>query len=123
MGIGGAMLTSLNTLFDPSAYLPPRYTFLIWAMLIVGGSGNNLGAVFGAIFIYLLWEMSEPISQFLFLNGAAVLEASFEGWQAPADLAGRASQMRVIVIGLALLVTMRFAPRGVLPERQDLGKR
>ncbi len=123
MGLGGAMLTSLNTLFDPSAYLPPRYTFLIWAMLIVGGSGNNLGAVFGAIFIYLLWEMSEPISQFLFLNGAAVLQAMFEGWEPPSDLEGRASQMRVIVIGLALLVTMRFAPRGVLPERQGLRKR
>ncbi len=118
MGIGGAMLTTLNALFDPSAYLPPRYTFLIWAMLIVGGSGNNLGAVFGAIFIYLLWEMSEPIAQFLFLNGAAVIEATVASWEAPADLASRASQMRVIVIGLALIVTMRFAPRGVLPERQ-----
>ena len=120
MGIGGAMLVSLNTLFDPSAYRPPRYTFLIWAMLIVGGSGNNLGAVFGAIFIYLLWEMSEPIAQFLFLNGAAVLEAHFDAWQTPADLAARASQMRVIVIGLALIVTLRFAPRGVLPERRKI---
>ncbi len=118
MGVGGAMLTSLNTLFDPSGYLPPRYTFLIWAMLIVGGSGNNLGAVFGAIFVYLLWEMSEPIAQFLFLNGAALLEAHVQGWQAPVDLPARASQMRVIVIGLALILTLRFAPRGVLPERR-----
>ncbi len=117
MGVGGAMLTSLNTLFDPSAYLPPRYTFLIWAMLIVGGSGNNLGAVFGAIFIYMLWEMSEPIAQFLFLGGADLLMALFPGWEPPVDLASRASQMRVIVIGVALIVTMRYAPKGVIPER------
>ncbi len=117
MGIGGAMLTSLATLFNPSAYHPPRYTFLIWAMLIVGGSGNNLGAVFGALFIYMLWEMSEPIAQFLFLGGADALAAVFPGWEPPADLASRASQMRVIVIGMALIITMRYAPKGVIPER------
>lgn len=117
MGIGGAMLTSLNTLFNPAAYHPPRYTFLIWAMLIVGGSGNNLGAVFGALFIYMLWEMSEPIAQFLFLGGADMLMALFPGWEPPSDLASRASQMRVIVIGLALIITMRYAPKGVIPER------
>ena len=82
-----------------------------------GGSGNNLGAVFGAIFIYMLWEMSEPIAQFLFLGGADLLVAMFPGWEPPVDLASRASQMRVIVIGVALIVTMRYAPKGVIPER------
>ncbi|GJL83330.1 MAG: branched-chain amino acid ABC transporter permease [marine bacterium B5-7] len=117
MGIGGAMLVSLNTLFDPSSYHPPRYTFLIWTMLIVGGSGNNLGAVFGALFIYMLWEMSEPIAQFLFFGGADMLTALIPGFEPPVDLASRASQMRVIVIGVALIATMRYAPKGVIPER------
>jgi len=117
MGIGGAMLVSLNTLFDPSAYLPPRYTFLIWVMMIIGGSGNNFGAVFGAIFVYMLWEMAEPVAQVLFLGGADLLQSIFPGFEPPADLASRASQMRVIVIGLALIITMRYAPRGVIPER------
>ncbi|MCP4818813.1 MAG: branched-chain amino acid ABC transporter permease, partial [Shimia sp.] len=43
-GIGGAMMTTLDGQLTPGTYQPLRYTFLIWVMVIVGGSGNNLGA-------------------------------------------------------------------------------
>ncbi|MEC8155894.1 MAG: branched-chain amino acid ABC transporter permease, partial [SAR324 cluster bacterium] len=48
IGIAGAMLTTLDGQFTPGSYIPLRYTFLIWVMVILGGSGNNLGAVLGA---------------------------------------------------------------------------
>ena len=45
VGIAGAMLITQSGLFTPASFLPLRYTFLIWVMVIVGGSGNNIGAI------------------------------------------------------------------------------
>ena len=52
LGVSGAMLTTLDGQFTPTGYQPLRYTFLIWVMVIVGGSGNNLGAVLGGFVIW-----------------------------------------------------------------------
>ncbi len=46
VGIAGAMMVTHDGLFTPGSYRPMRYTFLIWVMVIVGGSGNNFGAIF-----------------------------------------------------------------------------
>ena len=54
VGIAGAMLTTLDGQFTPASYQPLRFTFLIWVMVIVGGSGNNLGAVIGGFIIWFL---------------------------------------------------------------------
>ena len=52
VGVAGAMLVTLDGQFTPGSYNPLRYTFLIWVMVIVGGSGNNWGAVLGG---FLIW--------------------------------------------------------------------
>ena len=49
VGIAGAMLVTLDGQFNPTIYHPLRFTFLIWVMVIVGGSGNNFGAILGAL--------------------------------------------------------------------------
>ena len=51
----GAMLTTLDGQFTPVGYNPLRFTFLIWVMVIIGGSGNNWGAVLGGFFISFFW--------------------------------------------------------------------
>jgi branched-chain amino acid transport system permease protein len=48
IGLGGAALISFAGIFDPQGFAPLQHTFLIWVMVILGGAGNNLGAVFGA---------------------------------------------------------------------------
>ena len=60
VGIAGAMLVTLDGQFTPGSYNPLRYTFLIWVMVIVGGSGNNWGAVLGGFLIWYVWVMAEP---------------------------------------------------------------
>ena len=62
MGIGGAMLVSFVQIFDPSSYQPINHTFIIWVMIIVGGAGNNWGAIFGAVLIWIIWVISEPLA-------------------------------------------------------------
>ena len=116
MGLGGAVLVHFTSIFDPSGFVDLNHTFLIWVMVILGGAGNNRGAIFGAVFVYIVWTMSEPAALSLF-SLARDLGASWFGWVAPPDLDSRALQMRVFVIGLTITLVLRFAPQGVLPER------
>lgn len=114
MGIGGAMLVSFQQIYDPGSYQPINHTFLIWVMVIVGGAGNNWGAVFGALLIYLAWMISDPVSQFLF-NGLSHWTSQI-GWGEIPDIQSRASQMRVFVLGVVITIALRYAPRGLIPE-------
>ncbi len=116
IGLGGAALVGFNRIFDPSGFWPLNHTFLVWLMVILGGSGNNLGALFGSVFVYLLWTLSEPLAVLVFETGAGWAE-SLLGWSAPADLQARALQSRVLVIGVAIVLVLRLAPSGLLPER------
>ncbi|MGM0543612.1 MAG: branched-chain amino acid ABC transporter permease [Pseudomonadota bacterium] len=116
MGVGGGVLASFNSLFDPNGYLPLNHTFLVLVMVILGGPGNNLGTIFGAIAVYIIWIMSEPLA--LFLMDLAVAFGAFAfDWQAPANIDSRALQARVLVIGVLITLVLRFAPKGLLPER------
>lgn len=115
IGVGGAALSSFQKLFDPSGYIPINNTFLVWVMVIVGGMGNSFGAVLGALGIYLLWTMSEPVSRLVF-DQVSQLSTTF-GWGAIPDIDARAAQMRVFVLGLVITLALRFAPKGILPER------
>ncbi len=114
MGIGGAILVSFQQISDPGAFQPINHTFLIWVMVIVGGAGNNWGAVFGALLIYVTWIISDPIAQMLF-NWISVRSTDM-GWGAIPEIQSRASQMRVLVLGVVITVALRFAPRGLIPE-------
>ena len=40
-------------------------TFIIWCMLIVGGSGNNKGALLGSLVIWLIWSGTEFLTNLL----------------------------------------------------------
>ncbi len=116
IGIGGGALITFSSIFDPSSFLPLNHTFLVWVMVILGGAGNNLGTIFGALFVYVIWTMSEPAALFLFDQITYWGDRLFD-WQAPADMTTRALQMRVFVIGLTITLVLRFAPRGLIPER------
>ncbi len=114
MGIGGAILVSFVQVLDPSGYQPIDYTFLVWVMLIVGGAGNNWGAVFGAFFIYAVYQLSAPASFEIF----RVLSdwSAQVGWGAIPDMDSRSQQVRFILLGIVITVALRFAPKGLLPE-------
>lgn len=114
LGIGGAMLATNVLQFEPGGYQPLRYTFLIWVMVIVGGSGNNFGSVVGGLLIWFVWVQAEPIASWLFgLIGSGLLG---EGSALAETLLERTPQMRTLVMGLVLLLMLRLAPRGILPE-------
>ena len=57
------MLATLDGQLTPTSYIPLRFTFLIWVMVILGGSGNNWGAVLGGFVIWFLWVEAEPLGK------------------------------------------------------------
>ncbi len=113
VGIAGAMLTTLDGQLTPGTYNPLRFTFLVWVMVIVGGSGNNMGAVLGGFFIWFFWIEAEPI-------GVWFIDFS-TSWMAGDNpvrlhLMNSAQHMRLLIMGVVLLLVMRFNPGGLLPE-------
>ena len=113
IGIAGAMLTTIDGQLTPASYNPLRFTFLIWVMVIVGGSGNNFGSVLGGFLIWFIWIESEPIGVWL-INAATSWMS--ETSEIRLHLINSAQHMRLVIMGLALLLVMRFNPKGILPE-------
>lgn len=113
-GIAGAMMTTLDGQLTPSSYQPLRYTFLVWVMVIVGGSGNNLGAVLGGFLIWFLWVEVEPIGGALM---TLITAGMSDGSWLKGHLLDSVAHMRLLTMGLILLLVLRFSPRGLLPER------
>jgi len=113
-GIAGAMMVTLDGQLTPGSYQPLRFTFLIWVMVIVGGSGNNFGAILGGMLIWWLWVMVEPIGLWVIGTLTAGLP---EGSWLKDHLADAAAHMRLMTMGAILLLVLRFSPRGLIPER------
>ncbi|WP_322888958.1 MULTISPECIES: branched-chain amino acid ABC transporter permease [unclassified Yoonia] len=113
-GVAGAMMTTLDGQLTPGSYQPLRFTFLVWVMVIVGGSGNNFGAVLGGILIWWLWVQVEPM-------GLALMQLLSSGLEDGSALQTRmidaAAHMRLLTMGLLMLIVLRFSPRGLIPER------
>lgn len=112
VGLSGAMYVSLQGQLVPGEYSPLRFTFLVWIMVILGGSGNNWGSVLGGLLVGWLWlivDSAGPLLMGLITSGMA------EG-AVKSHLLDLASQLRLLTLGVALLLVLRFSPRGLLPE-------
>ena len=117
VGIAGAMLVTQDGLFTPGSYRPMRYTFLIWVMVIVGGSGNNFGAILGGFVVWFLWIEAAPIALFLInFFTAGIPETN----TLKAHLIESVPYFRFLMMGLGLLLIMRFRPKGILPEKIEI---
>ena len=114
VGIAGAMMVTNDGLFTPGSYRPMRYTFVIWVMVIVGGTGNNFGAIIGGFVVWFLWVQAGPMALFLINFFTAHLP---ETNMIKVHLIESAPYFRFLMIGIGLLVIMRYRPQGILPEK------
>ena len=117
VGIAGAMMVTHDGLFTPGSYRPMRYTFLIWVMVIVGGSGNNFGAILGGFAVWFLWIEAAPIAFFLInlftshLPDTNVIKL---------HLIDSVPYFRFLMMGIGLLLIMRYRPKGIIPEKINI---
>ena len=97
-GIAGAMMTTLDGQLTPSAYNQPlRFTFLVWVMVIVGGSGNNLRRCsWRAFLIWFLWVQVEPMGLWLM---EVITSGMAEDSGLKKHLIDSAAHMRLLTMG------------------------
>ncbi len=100
MGLGGALYAHFISFISPEAFDPLFATFLVWVMLIAGGSGNNRGAILGAFVIWGVWSGTEILTGML-----------------PDEMVTQAGALRVLLIGVLLEVILLLRPQGILPEK------
>jgi branched-chain amino acid transport system permease protein len=99
MGLAGAVQAHFIGFIAPDNYVS-TLTFQVWAMLIVGGAGNNRGALLGAILVWGFWSASGA------LVGAFV----------PPEDQARAASLQLVVIGSLLAAVLVLRPRGLIGE-------
>jgi len=99
MGLAGGLYASFFGFIAPTDFVP-IVTFQLWTMLIVGGSGNNRGAIIGAYVVWGLWSGS----------GALLHELL------PAALQVRGAALQIVLIGAMLALILLFRPRGLIGE-------
>lgn len=105
MGLAGALYVSFIGFVSPFDFLP-IVTFQIWAMVIVGGSGNNKGALLGAFVVWAIWALS----------GVAITKL------VPPAHAAQGGAIQVILIGLMLVLALLFRPRGLIGEETAVSR-
>jgi len=104
MGMAGSLYAHYAKFIDASSFEPLYGTFLIWVMLIAGGSGNSKGAVLGAFVIWGIWAGAEFLTGYFALSGT------------------RAASLRVIAVGVLLELVLLLRPQGLLGEERVVSK-
>jgi len=112
MGFAGALFAQHLRLIEPTnTFDPAKVTFLVWVMLILGGSGNNRGAMLGAFLIWTIWSASELMISGIIDLAGYVFQTFDTGL-----LATRARFLRMMLIGILMQVVLQKYPAGILPE-------
>ncbi len=100
MAVAGVFYAHLNLFVNPGD-LDPITTFYVWVAVILGGSGSNRGALLGGFVVVAIREGSRFVNDFAWF---------------PID----AAPLRLLLIGLLIVLVMRFRPQGVLPPQREL---
>ena len=106
MGMGGAFYAFQQGAISPDAFTHFFGTFIFWAMLIAGGSGNMAGAIVGAYVIWGLWSVTLQL----------------QGYDLPPVLADRVPHLRDTLVGLTIVLVLLINPRGLLPEQARVSR-
>ncbi|NLG69997.1 MAG: branched-chain amino acid ABC transporter permease [Firmicutes bacterium] len=110
MGAAGAFYAHYLVSIDYGHFTPLYGTFLIWVMLMLGGSGNNRGAVLGAFVVWGIWTGTTFVTDWLNPLLAAVSP----------DLPARSPYLRYMLVAVMLELIILFRPQGLLGEERKV---
>ena len=100
MALAGVFYAHLNLFVSPGD-LNPITTFYVWVAVILGGSGSNRGALFGGVVVVTIREGTRFLNEFAWI---------------PFDTA----PLRLLMIGVLIVLVMKFRPQGLLPPQREL---
>jgi branched-chain amino acid transport system permease protein len=100
MGIAGAVYVHYTGFVSPQIFNPLMSTFIVWLMVMVGGTGNNRGVILGAFLVWAVWVGSDFITDFV-----------------PASIATQIGFIRMFFVGIILVITILTKPQGILTQK------
>jgi branched-chain amino acid transport system permease protein len=120
MALAGVFYAHLNLFVSPGDFNPIN-TFYVWIAVILGGSGSNRGAMFGGFVVIAIREGTRFVGNVL-PSGivvdaplvAGIVESTY------ATVVGNFASTRLLLVGLIIILVMRFRPEGVLPPQREL---
>jgi len=104
-GLAGGLFAHYNAFIEPE-YFRPIETFLIWAMVILGGAGNMIGSLVGTLLVMTLYNSSRFVPGWL---------NDLFGWTIDGRVYG---SLRLVLIGVIIILVILYLPNGLLPERR-----
>lgn len=99
--ISGSLFAHYISFVSPDMFFP-TVTFSVWTMMVIGGKGNNLGVIAGAVIIQISERGTRFLKDFILL---------------PVE----PYNFRIIVIGLLLILFLLYKPEGIIKERKSRG--
>lgn len=110
MGVAGAVYAHYVVSIDYSHFNPLFATFIVWVMVMLGGSGNNKGAILGAFAVWGVWS-----------GAAFMIDVLSPALQAISpDLPSRGAYLRWMLVALMLGLIVLFRPQGIIMERKKV---
>ena len=98
-GMAGFLFAHYNGFISPQYFLPLE-TFMVWAMVILGGSGNYKGAIVGTVVIQAIYNSTRFISKSLPVEATTI------------------ASIRMIIIGVLIILVILYMPQGLVPEKK-----
>jgi ABC-type branched-subunit amino acid transport system permease subunit len=98
-GISGSLYAHYITYISPSDFTP-IVTFIVWAMVIIGGKGNLVGSIIGAIIIVVFFNSTRYLKDFLHMRTETV------------------ASLRMVAIGILVILSVLYKPEGLIKEKK-----
>ncbi len=100
-GLAGCLWAHYHGFISPEQFLPLE-TFLVWAMVIVGGKGNNKGAILGAVIIMAFYNSTRFLKDYIPIEEVTL------------------ASLRMVVIGVLIVAAMLFMKEGLIKEKKTI---
>jgi len=100
-GMAGCLWAHYHGFVSPNQFLPLE-TFIVWAMVIVGGKANNKGAIFGAVIIMIFYNSTRFLKDYIPIEGVTL------------------ASLRMVAIGVLIVAAMLFMKEGLIEEKKTL---
>lgn len=98
-GLAGCLYAHFHGFVSPDQFMPLE-TFIIWAMVIVGGKGNNKGAIFGAVVIMIFYNSTRFLKDYIPIEETTL------------------ASLRMVAIGILIVAAMLFMKEGLIKEKK-----
>ncbi len=100
-GLAGCLYAHYYGFISPEQFVPLE-TFIVWAMVIVGGEGNNKGAILGSVIIIIFDSSTRYLKDYVPIKQDTL------------------ASLRMVAIGVLIVIVMLFMKEGLIKEKKRI---